>query len=160
MGIASVVRWSKKITPTTKRNKPATKIDMEALRRDVEEHPDAYQYERAKRFGVSQKGICSALKRLGITYKKNLKHPKACPEKRSAFCQRIATYKENKRDIVFVDESGFSHSMPRTHGYARIGQRCFGTHNWGAKGRTNVIGALVNGALLTVSLFKTTPFQE
>jgi len=46
--------------------------------------------------------------------------------------------------------------MPRTHGYARIGQRCFGTHNWGAKGRTNVIGALVNGALLTVSLFKTT----
>jgi len=73
VGVASVVRWSKKITPTTKRNKPATKIDMEALRRDVDEHPDAYQYERAKRFGVSQKGICSALKRLGITYKKKPK---------------------------------------------------------------------------------------
>ena len=46
--------------------------------------------------------------------------------------------------------------MPRTHGYAIKGQRCFGIHDWGAKGRTNVIGALLGGALLTVSLFQTT----
>ena len=70
VGIASVVRWSKKIEPTLKRNKPATKIDMEALKCDVENHPDAYQYERAERLGVSQKGICAALKRLGVSYKK------------------------------------------------------------------------------------------
>ena len=44
--------------------------------------------------------------------------------------------------------------MPRTHGYAPIGKRCFGKHDWGAKGRTNVIGALLNGLLLTVSLFQ------
>ena len=43
--------------------------------------------------------------------------------------------------------------MPRTHGYAVRGQRCYGSHDWGAKGRTNVIGALYRGALLTVSLF-------
>lgn len=54
-----------------------------------------------------------------------------------------------------LDESGFAHSMPRTHGYALKGQRCFGTHEWGAKGRTNVIGALLAGTLLTVSLFET-----
>jgi transposase len=46
--------------------------------------------------------------------------------------------------------------MPRTHGYALKGRRCFGSHNWGAKGRTNVIGALLGGALLTASLFQTT----
>jgi transposase len=46
--------------------------------------------------------------------------------------------------------------MPRTHGYALKGQRCFGVHDWGAKGRTNVIGALLGGILLTVSLFQTT----
>lgn len=46
--------------------------------------------------------------------------------------------------------------MPRTHGYAFKGQRCYGTHDWGAKGRTNVIGALLRGILLTVSLFNTT----
>jgi hypothetical protein len=43
--------------------------------------------------------------------------------------------------------------MPRTHGYAQKGKRCFAPHDWGAKGRTNLIGALVAGVLLTVSLF-------
>ena len=37
----------------TKRNKPATKVDMEQLRRDVEKDPDDYQWERAKRLGVT-----------------------------------------------------------------------------------------------------------
>lgn len=46
--------------------------------------------------------------------------------------------------------------MPRPHGYAKKGNRCFGTHDWGAKGRTNAIGALLGGFLLTVSLFETT----
>ena len=32
-----------------------------------------------------------------------------------------------------------THHMPRTHGYAKKGARCFGVHNWGAKGRMNVI---------------------
>jgi transposase len=46
--------------------------------------------------------------------------------------------------------------MPRTHGYSLKGTRCFGTHDWGAKGRINVIGAMLGSALLTVSLFQTT----
>ena len=39
--------------------------------------------------------------------------------------------------------------MPRTHGYAVKGRRCFGTHAWGERGRTNVIGALLAGVLLS-----------
>jgi hypothetical protein len=46
--------------------------------------------------------------------------------------------------------------MPRTHGYSKKGERCYGTQDWGAKGRTNVIGALLQGVLLTVSLFQHT----
>lgn len=42
--------------------------------------------------------------------------------------------------------------MPRTHGYAPVGERCFGQHDWNAKGRINVIGALLNNELLTVTL--------
>lgn len=42
--------------------------------------------------------------------------------------------------------------MPRRHGYSPGGQRCFGQRDWGAKGRTNVIGALLSGLLLTVTL--------
>lgn len=40
---------------------------------------------------------------------------------------------------MYIDESGFANSMPRTHGYALKGERCYGKHDWGAKGRTNAI---------------------
>lgn len=69
--IRTLFRWQNKIEPQTKRNKPSTKVDMEALRKDVEENPDLYQSERAKKFGVHQSTIYYALKRLGITNKKN-----------------------------------------------------------------------------------------
>ena len=67
----SVFRWSKQIPAQPPRQKPATKIDMEALKQDVQTNPDAYQYERAERLGVSRRGIGYALKRLGISRKKN-----------------------------------------------------------------------------------------
>jgi transposase len=68
---SSVSRWAKRLEPCRTRNKPATKIDLDQLIRDVEQHPDAYQHERAKRFGCSQRGIGYALKRLKISRKKN-----------------------------------------------------------------------------------------
>jgi transposase len=77
IGIMSVVRWSKEIEPKRTRKKAATKIDREALKKDVEMYPDAYQHERAKRFNVSRFGIFYALKQLGITYKKNPKTPQS-----------------------------------------------------------------------------------
>ncbi|MCO6428237.1 transposase, partial [Nitrosomonas communis] len=61
VGIASVTRWVKNPNPKQTRNKPATKIDMMALARDVQ----------AFRPGVSEKGIGHALRRMNISYKKN-----------------------------------------------------------------------------------------
>ena len=107
IGITNFSRWKKQLEPKRTRNKPATKIDRETLKRDVELYPDADHYERAIRFKV----------------------------------------------IVFIDESGFAHDMPRRKGYAPVGKRCFGTQDWHAKGRTNVIGALLGFCLLTVTLF-------
>ena len=68
---SSVSRWAKRLETCRTRNKPATKIDMDRLARDVEQHPAAYQHERAERLGCSQRGICEALKRLKISRKKN-----------------------------------------------------------------------------------------
>ena len=68
--IRNLFRWNNKISPCTTRNKPATKVDMTLLKEDIETHPDAYQWERAKRLGVGQPAIHYALKRLNITYKK------------------------------------------------------------------------------------------
>jgi len=73
--IRTLFRWQKRIEPKTKRNKPSTKIDMEALSKDVEDNPGHYQYERAKTFGVSQSAIFYALKRLNISNKKNTFSP-------------------------------------------------------------------------------------
>ena len=77
VGVASVMRWSKNPNPLKNRNKPATKIDMEALKKDIQDSPDSYQYERAKKFVVSQTGIWHAMNRLNVSYKKNLQAPKS-----------------------------------------------------------------------------------
>ena len=70
VGVASIVRWEKSPEPAKTRNKPATKIDMDALAKDLEENPDSFLYERAEKFSVSKSGMWSAVKRLGFTHKK------------------------------------------------------------------------------------------
>jgi transposase len=77
VGKASVMRWSTCLVPKKTRNKAATKIDMQALMKDVQSYPDGYNYERAKRLKVSVTGIFHALKRLGVTYKKNTEASKS-----------------------------------------------------------------------------------
>jgi transposase len=70
IGVTTIVRWRRNITPKTTRNKPATKIDMDGLKQDVKDYPDGYNYERADRMKCSTTGIFEALRRLKITYKK------------------------------------------------------------------------------------------
>lgn len=71
IGMRTLFRWQNRLEAKMTRKKPATKINMAGLQKDVEEHPDAYLAERATRFGVSITGIFKALRRLKITYKKN-----------------------------------------------------------------------------------------
>ncbi len=70
IGIRTLFRWEKKLEPCTTRNKPASKVDMAALAKDIETYPDDYQWERGQRLGVGQSTIHYALARLGISYKK------------------------------------------------------------------------------------------
>ena len=46
---------------------------MKKLEENVINNPDAYQYERAKRLEVSQTAVHFGLKKLGMTYKKNVR---------------------------------------------------------------------------------------
>jgi hypothetical protein len=48
---------------------------MDLLKKDIEEFPDDYQWERAKRLNVTQPAIHYTLKRLNISYKKNTEAP-------------------------------------------------------------------------------------
>lgn len=56
--------------PQQKR-RTSTKIEGAALRKYIDEHPDAYLREIAVVFEVSDVGILKACRRLGITRKKN-----------------------------------------------------------------------------------------
>jgi transposase len=69
ISLSSLRRWHVKPEPVEKRHRQS-RIDMAALAREVAAYPDDYQYERAQRFGLSQRGMCSALKRLDVTIKK------------------------------------------------------------------------------------------
>ena len=47
------------------------KLDWEALKSDIEKHPDKLLRERAKEFGVWPNSIWYACRCLGVTHKKN-----------------------------------------------------------------------------------------
>ena len=73
---ATLWKWKTQLKETgtllpKKRKETWRKIDPEKLRKYVEEQPDAYQHEIATVFGVRLYTIQNALKRLGITRKKN-----------------------------------------------------------------------------------------
>ena len=123
VGLSTVMRWRQRIEPKLKRVKAPTKIHREALRQEVRDYPEAYPYERARRLGVSARGIGHALQRLKLSRKKSLQHPRADQAAQTHFQQKITAYEAARRAIVYVDESGFAHDMPRTHGYALRGQR-------------------------------------
>ncbi len=82
-----------------------------------------------------------------------MRHPKADAGKRAVFKSKIRHYKKESRPIVYIDESGFAVDSPRTHGYSLKGRRCYGSHDWNAKGRINVIGAILSGKFVSATLF-------
>ena len=77
VGMSTLFNWKKKLEPKGKWERPATKIDMTDLARDVKDNPDQYQYERAKKYNVTAWAIGLALKRLQISCKKNHKSPQS-----------------------------------------------------------------------------------
>ena len=83
-----------------------------------------------------------------------MSHPKADDDARQSFQRQINAYEKEDKPIVYIDESGFSKDMPRTHGYAPVGKRCYGTQDWNAKGRTNAIGAIIDNIFVALGLFE------
>ena len=80
---ATLQNWLKDPSIKLTRNKPPSKIPNEALLKDVEQHSDDYMYKRAQCFCCSKSGIEAALKRLGISQKKDLSASKSLPIKDS-----------------------------------------------------------------------------
>lgn len=62
--------------------RPTRKLNWEALRRDVQENPDALLRERAERFGVEINAIWYALQKKKQTCKKTLLYEQRKPGER------------------------------------------------------------------------------
>ena len=72
---------------------------------------------------------------------------------RIKFQTQVLRYELQGRPVVYLDESGFALDAPRTHGYSQVGKRCYGSKDWHAKGRINVIGAICNDQWITANLW-------
>lgn len=76
ISLSAINKWSQQYHKTGEiekkpLNRSFKKLDPEKLKAYVKEHPDAYQKEMAEALGCSPSGIHKALRRLGITHKKN-----------------------------------------------------------------------------------------
>lgn len=85
VSVNSIFLWSKNLDPKRTKNRPSLKIDEESLIEDIKKYPDSYNYERASRFNVSTSGMRWAMKRLGVTYKKNPQSSKSQRRKTAVF---------------------------------------------------------------------------
>lgn len=65
----TIQNWKRNFVPKDNKAGRPEVIDSKALLRDIEVDPDAYQYERAERFGCSRSGMSRCLKRLNISKK-------------------------------------------------------------------------------------------
>ena len=133
-----------------KRNgtKPATKIDMATLKKDVKQHPDLYQYERAKYFGVTQGAIWFALQRLESAIKKLCFIQRLTSYEEYSFRQEYDGMKKLKRVLSFILMRVVFPWIPTDTWILHMGTRCYGQKDWHARGRLNAIGAVLAFKLL------------
>jgi transposase len=118
----------------------------------VREQPDATLAELQARLGVpcSLSTICRALQRHGISRKKKTLHAQQqdTPEvraQRAAFEERIATV--DPAHLIFVDETGATTAMTRTHGRAAVGERVVGSIPGDWKNVTLIAGLWLGGVV-------------
>ena len=83
----TIQNWKRRVHSKTTRQTKPYKIPDDVLLNDVKEHPDDYQYERARRLSCSKTGIHHALKRLGISQKKDLRTSKSLSNQKSDISQ-------------------------------------------------------------------------
>ncbi len=103
VGVASVVRWLESPVPkATRKRKPPGSTG--SLWPGMRATPRYLSIGRAACFGVSQRGIGQALRRLGATYKQT-SSPKASKDGRRAFRARIKAHQAEGRAIFYSDEA-------------------------------------------------------
>jgi transposase len=118
----------------------------------VRQHPDATLAELRQQLGVDcgLTTIHRALRRHGITRKKKSRHAdeRDNPEvqaQRAAFEEKMAEV--DPAHLVFVDETGVTTAMTRTHGRAAAGQRVAASAPGSWQSMTLLVGLRLSGVV-------------
>ncbi|WP_460331375.1 IS630 family transposase, partial [Thermus oshimai] len=107
----------------------------------------------AERFGVrlAPKVISRHLRAMGYVWKRTRYVPLGRPteEEMKAFAAEEEEGKKGAREggmeVGYLDESGFSLTLPPTYSWSRRGEARGVPRAWGSRGRVNVVGHLVRG---------------
>jgi transposase len=73
--------------------------------------------------------------------------------RRRRFLKGLYKAKDEARDIVFIDETGFMPTPWRDYGWGPVGARVYGEKPSGTRPRTGLIGGYLNGRLIAPLLF-------
>jgi transposase len=140
---ATIYRWLGRETlqaKVVKRRK--RKLDWEALRKDVEEHPDTKLKDRAKKFGVRASALCYAFKEMRITRKKKkLRYRERNREERIGYDRilRELIKQYGSESLVYIDESGFEEMQTCLYAWAKKGKRVYGEREGKRGKRENLV---------------------
>jgi transposase len=130
----------------------------------VRQHPDATLAELRQQLGVAC-GLTTlhrALQRHGITRKKKSRHAdeRDSPEvqaERAAFAEKMAEV--DLAHLVFVDETGATTSMTRTHGRAPAGERVTASAPGSWENMTFIVGLRPSGVVAPLAFCGATDQQ-
>jgi transposase len=148
--VNTVKNWVKRFRTTGDlRPTPATPPAIgwwEELRQEVQAHPDRFQSEHAKQFGVVQSTVSKALKQLGLTRKnKTTTYLEQNETDKQAFLARIQ--ESPAATQVYLDESGISPQLARDYGWAPIGEPITFKRLGHRTPNLNIIAALCDGEI-------------
>ena len=153
-------RTTGSVQPKPHAGGPRPKLDALATARLldlVRQQPDATLAELRDRLGIDCNSVTifRTLKRNGITRKKKTRFAEErdtprVQEQRRAFCQEMATVDENH--LVFIDETGATTAMSRTHGRAPAGERVQATVPGAWKNVTLIAGMRRSGVIAPIAL--------
>lgn len=142
--------------------------DRDRLRQLVQEQPDATLAELRQRLGraCSLTALWRTLRQLRLTRKKKTlradqQNTPAVQAKRATFQKKVARLDPHR--LIFIDETGATTAMTRTHGRAARGERVYGAVPGQWQALTLVSGMRLSGVVAPLAFAgatDTTAFQS
>lgn len=133
---------------------PSRKINLEALRLEVQLAPDSFQSERAQRLGVTQPTISRALSKLGITRKKKTTSYKEPDAQQKQVFQTALSNVTDQTLLIYLDECGIPQNLYREYGWAPEGEVVLGKRTGKRERKLNLIAGYSQAELKAPFLYE------